>query len=40
MELANNMIYVTLCQYIVTYEKNGVFNTAKIRFSYTLGLLR
>ena len=41
MQLANNNLsYVKLLQYIVTFDKNSVFSTAKITVSYTLGLLR
>ncbi len=41
MELANkNLSYVKLWQYIVTFDKNSVFSTAKITVCYTLGLLR
>ena len=41
MELANNNLsYVKLLQYIVTFDKNSVFSTAKITVRYTLGLLR
>ena len=41
MELANkNLSYVKLWQYIVTFDKNSVFSTAKITVCYTLGLLQ